>query len=83
MVACLQVDDDGSEDDDHIDLASLAGHKLHWNPDDGVADPSKRREDPDDYKVVDPLLEAGRAAFDKKQQAAKKRRMEWAGGTTS
>jgi hypothetical protein len=70
----------GDEDDEHINLASLAGHKLRWNPNDGVANPHKRRDDVEDYKVVDPLLEAGRAAFDKNQQKANKRLNAWAGG---
>ena len=50
-----QVDAD-DEDDEHIDLSTLASHKLRWNPDDGVANANKRRDDPEDYKVVDPLL---------------------------
>ena len=79
----MQVDDGDDEEDEHIDLASLAQHKLQWNPNDGVANANRRRDDVDDYKVVDPLLEAGRAAFDKKTQQAKKRRNEWAGGAKS
>jgi hypothetical protein len=74
----LQVDAE-SEDED-IGLEALAGHRMEWKANDGVADPTKRRDDVDDYKVIDPLLEAGRAAFNKKQQHAKKRKNEWAGG---
>ena len=33
----------------------------------------------DDYVVHDPLLEAGKAKFNKQQQRAKKRQSEWAG----
>lgn len=33
----------------------------------------------DDYVVVDPLLEAGKAKFNKAQAKAKKRQTEWAG----
>jgi hypothetical protein len=74
----LQVD--AGSDDDDIALEDLAGHRLLWREEDGVANPTKRRYDVEDYKVVDPLLEAGRAAFNKKQQQAKKRKNEWAGG---
>ena len=76
----LQVDADEEEDDEHIDLSTLANHRMTWNPDDGVGNANKRRDDVDDYKVIDPLLAAGKAAFDKKQQHAKKRKNEWAGG---
>jgi hypothetical protein len=77
MAADVQVD--AESDDEHIDLKLLASHKLQWNPDDGVANPNKRRDDVEDYKVIDPLLEAGRAAFNLKQHKAKKRQNEWAG----
>jgi peptidyl-prolyl cis-trans isomerase SDCCAG10 len=33
----------------------------------------------DDYIVVDPLLEAGKAKFNKQQAKTKKRQTEWAG----
>ena len=33
----------------------------------------------DDYVVLDPLLEAGKAKFNKQQNRAKKRQSEWAG----
>lgn len=71
---------DAESDDEHIDLKALASHRLVWSEADGVADPNKRRDDVEDYKVIDPLLVAGRAAFDKKQHRAKKRKNEWAGG---
>lgn len=74
-----QVDgylDQNSEDDD---FADLRGHQLTWSAHDQVADPNKRRDDVNDYTVVDPLLEAGKAAFNKAQQKAKKRQNEWAG----
>ncbi len=38
-----------------------------------------RSDNIDDYVVHDPLLEAGKAKFNKQQQRAKKRQSEWAG----
>lgn len=38
-----------------------------------------RNESVDDYVVVDPLLEAGKAKFSKRQQAERKRATQWAG----
>lgn len=52
---------------------------MVWKAHDGVADPTARRESIDDYKVLDPLIEAGKAAFNLKSQKAKKRGTEWAG----
>lgn len=79
---CVQIDsyqDDSEEDEEDNRLASLASHSINWSANDRVADPNTRRENPDDYKVIDPLLEQGKAAFNKKQQHAKKRASEWAG----
>uniref|UniRef100_A0ACD5VQL6 Uncharacterized protein n=1 Tax=Avena sativa TaxID=4498 RepID=A0ACD5VQL6_AVESA len=38
-----------------------------------------RKDDPNDYVVVDPLLEKGKQKFDKMQAKLKKRDREWAG----
>ena len=38
-----------------------------------------RSDNVDDYVVVDPLLEAGKAKFNKQVQRQKKRENEWAG----
>lgn len=38
-----------------------------------------RNEDPNDYVVLDPLLEKGREKFNKMQAKEKRRRREWAG----
>ena len=39
-----------------------------------------RSDNVDDYVVVDPLLEAGKAKFNRQQQRAKKRENEWWAG---
>lgn len=71
------------DDDEDEDWSSLRNHKMQWNANDQVADPTKRRDDVDDYQVIDPLLEAGKAKFNKKNQAAKKRLNQWAGGSNT
>lgn len=38
-----------------------------------------RSDNVDDYVVVDPLLEKGKAKFNKQQHRQKKRENEWAG----
>lgn len=38
-----------------------------------------RKESVDDYVVHDPLLEAGKAKFNKRTQAERKRGTQWAG----
>lgn len=38
-----------------------------------------RRNDPNDYVVLDPLLEKGKEKFNKMQAKQKKREREWAG----
>jgi peptidyl-prolyl cis-trans isomerase SDCCAG10 len=38
-----------------------------------------RKDDPDDYVVVDPLLEKGKEKFNKEQAKLKRRQREWAG----
>ena len=80
MPSLMQVDSYIDEDDDDgDDFANLRGHKLVWSANDGVADANKRRDNVDDYTVVDPLLEAGKAKFNQQQHTAKKRLNEWAG----
>jgi peptidyl-prolyl cis-trans isomerase SDCCAG10 len=78
LCALVQIDKylEGSED---TSLAALASHPMHWDESDQVADPTARKHNVDDYKVIDPLLEAGKAEFNRKQQHAKKRASEWAG----
>ncbi|KAL4431122.1 hypothetical protein ABPG75_006378 [Micractinium tetrahymenae] len=81
MPAAWRVDDylggeEGEEDDD-LDLSSLRQHRLAFAKDN--KDAMSRSDNVDDYVVVDPLLEAGKAKFNKQQQRAKKRGSEWAG----
>lgn len=38
-----------------------------------------RKEDPNDYVVVDPLLEKGKEKFNRMQAKEKRRQREWAG----
>lgn len=42
-------------------------------------DAMSRKESVDDYVVHDPLLEAGKAKFNKRTQAERKRGTQWAG----
>jgi peptidyl-prolyl cis-trans isomerase SDCCAG10 len=44
-----------------------------------VKDPNARRDDVDDYVVIDPLLEAAKGKFSKANQKAKKSQTAWAG----
>eukprot|EP00892_Ulva_mutabilis_P004873 jgi/Ulvmu1/2758/UM014_0216.1 len=81
MPASWRIDNylDESDDDAVETLVALATRRVLWDANDGVADPTTRNESVDDYKVVDPLLEAGKAAFNLKTQKAKKRGNQWAG----
>lgn len=81
----MQIDSylEESDDDATENLTALATHRMIWDGKDGVADPTARKESIDDYKVVDPLIEAGKAAFNLKSQRAKKRGNEWAGRANS
>lgn len=38
-----------------------------------------RKDDPNDYVVVDPLLEKGKEKFNRMQAKEKRRQREWAG----
>ncbi|PRW58227.1 peptidyl-prolyl cis-trans isomerase CYP57 [Chlorella sorokiniana] len=84
MPAAWRIDDylggedgEGGEEDDDLDLASLRAHRLKFAKD--RKDAMSRSDNIDDYVVHDPLLEAGKAKFNKQQQRAKKRQSEWAG----
>ncbi|KAL6615032.1 hypothetical protein ACP70R_037302 [Stipagrostis hirtigluma subsp. patula] len=46
---------------------------------DSSKDGMARKDDPDDYVVVDPLLEKGKEKFNKMQAKLKRREREWAG----
>lgn len=64
-----------AEVDDGLD--GLLGHKLEFvqTRNDGKSAPDEM----DDYVVHDPLLEAGKAKFNKQKQKDKKKTNEWAG----
>ena len=69
---------DEDDDEDDFSLETLRKHKLSFGGK-KEKDPHARRDDVDDYVVLDPLLEAGKAKFNKQQQREKKRGTEWAG----
>ena len=71
---------DGGGDEEVLDdsLDALRGHKLEFHAS-KEKDGNARRDNVDDYVVVDPLLEAGKAKFNKQNQKNKKRQTEWAG----
>ncbi|KAF8697382.1 hypothetical protein HU200_035977 [Digitaria exilis] len=53
-------------------------NRLSFLPD-SSKDGMTRKDDPDDYVVVDPLLERGKEKFNKQQAKLKRREREWAG----
>lgn len=62
------------------DLTDLRGHRLTFQGGGaGGKDGMERKEATDDYVVFDPLLEKGKAKFNKQVQRSKKRENEWAG----
>jgi peptidyl-prolyl cis-trans isomerase SDCCAG10 len=69
---------EAADERDDFSLEMLRNHKLQFGGK-KEKDPHARRDDVDDYVVVDPLLEAGKAKFNKQQQKEKKRTREWAG----
>ncbi|KAK2079026.1 hypothetical protein QBZ16_002716 [Prototheca wickerhamii] len=84
MPAAWRVDEylapggpEGGEDSSDDDLASLRAHKLTFAKE--TRDAMSRKESVDDYVVHDPLLEAGKAKFNKRTQAERKRGTQWAG----
>lgn len=44
-----------------------------------MQDGMSRKDDPNDYVVVDPLLEKGKEKFNRMQAKQKRREREWAG----
>ena len=44
-----------------------------------IQDGMSRKDDPNDYVVVDPLLEKGKEKFNRMQAKQKRREREWAG----
>ncbi|KAK9846395.1 hypothetical protein WJX81_002949 [Elliptochloris bilobata] len=70
---------EGVEEED-LSLGALRGHRLAFPKGPDARDKMARRDDGDDLMVVDPLLEKGKAKWNKAQAKAKKRQTEWASG---
>ncbi|KDD73961.1 hypothetical protein H632_c1694p0, partial [Helicosporidium sp. ATCC 50920] len=68
----------GGEKTEGDDLASLKSHRLEFAAD-AKTGAMARKEEADDYVVLDPLLERGKQKFNLAQQRAKKRENAWAG----
>lgn len=68
--------DDYLKDGEDVGLTDLTGHRLEFKGNE-KKDEMSRRDDVDDYVVFDPLLEAGKSKFNKKQQEAKRKNREW------
>ncbi|KAG9154075.1 hypothetical protein Leryth_000564 [Lithospermum erythrorhizon] len=62
------------------DLSDWKTVKLQFAPELGK-DNMKRSNDPNDYVLVDPLLEKGKEKFNKMQAKQKRREREWAGNS--
>ncbi|KAE8665256.1 Peptidyl-prolyl cis-trans isomerase CYP57 [Hibiscus syriacus] len=63
--------------DDNEDLSDWKAVRLQFAPD--TKDGMSRKDDPNDYVVVDPLLEKGKEKFNRMQAKQKRREREWAG----
>ncbi|XWS26439.1 hypothetical protein CRYUN_Cryun26dG0032600 [Craigia yunnanensis] len=59
------------------DLSDWKAVRLEFAP--GTKDGMSRKDDPNDYVVVDPLLEKGKEKFNRTQAKQKRREREWAG----
>ncbi|OMO66985.1 hypothetical protein CCACVL1_20885 [Corchorus capsularis] len=62
---------------DNEDLSNWKSVRLEFAPD--TKDGMSRKDDPNDYVVVDPLLEKGKEKFNRMQAKQKRREREWAG----
>jgi peptidyl-prolyl cis-trans isomerase SDCCAG10 len=72
------VDPEEVEEEVEDDLATLRGHRLVF-AETRERDALARKDDVNDYIVHDPLLEKGKAKFNRQQQRERKRETEWAG----
>lgn len=63
-----------SKDDD---LTGWRTHSLKCAPDKSSKNGMMRNDDPDQYEVLDPLLEKGKEKFNKMQANQKRREREW------
>ncbi|KAL6965770.1 cytochrome P450 monooxygenase 57 [Sarracenia purpurea var. burkii] len=64
--------------DNGEDLSDWVGASLKFTPEPGK-DNMSRSDDPNDYVVLDPLLEKGKEKFNRMQAKQKRREREWAG----
>ncbi|XP_024005906.1 peptidyl-prolyl cis-trans isomerase CYP57 isoform X2 [Eutrema salsugineum] len=65
-------------DNKEEDVSDWKKVKLKFAPESGK-DKMSRKDDPDAYVVVDPLLEKGKEKFNKMQAKQKRREREWSG----
>ncbi|CAM8943405.1 unnamed protein product [Rhodiola kirilowii] len=66
------------EPDEEKNVLDLREVKLQFAPESGK-DNMTRSNDPNDYVVVDPLLEKGKEKFNRMQAKEKRKQREWAG----
>ncbi|KAK9101390.1 hypothetical protein Scep_024820 [Stephania cephalantha] len=69
---------DGSGDGKDEDVSGWTATRLKFAPESSKGGMA-RNEDPNEYVVVDPLLEKGKEKFNKMQAKLKRRDREWAG----
>ncbi|CAA7025482.1 unnamed protein product [Microthlaspi erraticum] len=67
---------DNEEEEDVSDWKKV---KLKFAP--GSGKDKRRKDDPDAYVVVDPLLEKGKEKFNRMQAKQKRREREWSGNS--
>ncbi|KMZ59711.1 Peptidyl prolyl cis trans isomerase-like [Zostera marina] len=76
--AMITTSEDGKEDEN---VSGWMKNDLKFTPEPSNKGGMTRNEDPNDYVVLDPLLEKGKEKFNKMQAKAKRRRREWAGNS--
>ncbi|XP_008809297.2 peptidyl-prolyl cis-trans isomerase CYP57 [Phoenix dactylifera] len=68
-----------SKGNDKEDESGWMTAKLKFIPESSEKDNMARKDDPNEYVVVDPLLEKGKEKFNRMQAKLKRREREWAG----
>ncbi|XP_020256567.1 peptidyl-prolyl cis-trans isomerase CYP57-like [Asparagus officinalis] len=68
-----------SKGNDEDDESGWISNRLTFVRDHSGKDDMTRRDDPNEYVVLDPLLEKGKEKFNKMQAKLKRRDREWAG----
>ncbi|GMH42994.1 hypothetical protein BSKO_10916 [Bryopsis sp. KO-2023] len=69
--------DEYLQEGEEVGLVDLRSHRLEFKGAKAGKDEMQRRDDVNDYVVFDPLLEAGKSKFNKKQNMAKRKEREW------